>query len=79
MINHAFPYNYQIVRTTNTLESTTYTAFGVSLISLKDNTEIKRFEDITTSQSQLETLVLLCNQLQLDPIHFRDVIQDFIS
>ena len=79
MINHAFPYQYKIIQTSHILENTKYISFGISLISIKNNTEIDRIEDITTSLSQLAELVKLCNNLRLDPIHFHDVIQDFIS
>lgn len=52
----------------------------VTLItSITDNMVEVKIEDITTSKYELCTLVQLCNDLSLDPIHIYDVVEDFLS
>lgn len=52
----------------------------VTLItSITDNMVVVKIEDITTSKYELCTLVQLCNDLSLDPIHIYDVVDDFLS
>ncbi len=36
-------------------------------------------EDITTEYKRLERLVSLCNELKLDALHIREVVEDFLS
>ena len=35
--------------------------------------------DITTNKSRLEKTIELCNQLDLSPIHIRDIVLDFLD
>lgn len=35
-------------------------------------------EDISTEKEKIEKLVRLCNELDLDPIHIHDVVEDFL-
>lgn len=36
------------------------------------------FEDISINRERVQTLISMCNQLSLSPIHIYDVIQDFL-
>ena len=78
MISHMckFPYTYKITETKHSLERETNISYGVS-VSL-NGIRICVIEDITTNQSKPNELVELFNQLKLEPIHLRDVIDDFI-
>ncbi len=49
------------------------TSYGI--IALKKITEIK---GITPDKEKLTKLINLCNQLELDPIHLKDVVCDFL-
>ena len=38
----------------------------------------KQIKDISVNKTKIETLVSLCNQNNLSPIHIYDVIDDFL-
>lgn len=50
-----------------------HTVYGVSLYIKARTTH-----DVFTDKKKADNFVNLCNQLQLDPIHLDDVIQDAI-
>lgn len=35
-------------------------------------------EDVSVEKEKIEKLVHLCNELELDPIHIHDVVDDFL-
>lgn len=40
--------------------------------------ESVKIPDISANKSEVEKLVSLCNELQLDPIHLEDIVEDFL-
>ncbi len=38
-----------------------------------------RISDISVDYEKISTLVTLCNQLELSPIHLWDVVEDFLA
>ncbi len=60
-----FPISYGIVFTPNTSASEFYSSIRIS--------------DITVDYAKISALVALCNQLELSPIHLRDVVEDFLA
>lgn len=40
---------------------------------------VETFADISLDKESLERLVNMCNGLQLDPVHLRGIIDDFLT
>lgn len=72
-------FQYSIFEGEYVLEGQAYIGFGILITSITDNEVIAKLEDVTTSKYELCTLVQLCNDLSLDPIHIYDVVEDFLS
>ena len=69
------------------LTSTTYhidkdiTFYGIALINTdgKLHELIDAFNDLTNNKAKVQKLVNLCNENNLNSIHFENVIQDLIA
>lgn len=58
-------------------EGKQYTSYGIELF---DGEELLRSAyDIDTDYSRVEKLCALCNLFSLSPIHFEDVIEDYLA
>ena len=79
MDNPTNNYLYSILEDKYIFEGQAHTGFGIVIISTTVNEVVAKIEDITTSKYELCTLVQLCNDLSLDPIHIHDVVEDFLS
>ena len=55
-----------------------YSSYGIDAIGETSEAPIRSILDISTEKEPLENLVLLCNKLQLDPLHLDDVVKDFL-
>ena len=53
-----------------------YFAYGIEII--KSGITERYISDITCSYQKLKKLCLLCNQLEVSPMHIDDVIEDFL-
>ena len=62
---------YRINEITITADSTQLKTYG---ITYKDII----IEDISTNKRKIEELIALCNKLCLSPLHFYDVVEDFL-
>ena len=70
---------YSILEDEYILEGQAHTGFGIIITSTISNEVVAKIEDITTSKYKLCTLVQLCNDISLNPIHIYDVVEDFLS
>ena len=69
------------------LTTTTYYAekvldfYGIALVDRDSNSYelIKAFNDLTQDRAAIENLIDDCNQLGLEEIHFKDVVEDLLS
>ena len=52
----------------------TYVSYGI--IALTEDKEIVRISDISTNKTMVESMAKSYNDLQLNPIHLYDVIED---
>lgn len=68
-----------VEQTLFTEELGAYRSFGLHVLRDFDgsNQEITFFQDVSTDRALIEQLSVLLNKLQLDPIHIRDIIEDF--
>lgn len=79
MNNPTNNFHYSIFEGEYVLEGQTYIGFGILITSTTNNEVITKVEDVTTSKYELDSIVQLCNDLSLDPIHIYDVVEDFLS
>ena len=63
---------YRVIARKYALEGMCYLGYGISC-------PYREIADITTDYHRLSHLVTLCNELELDPIHLDDIVEDFLS
>lgn len=71
---------YQCNRTTTVVKDdmgTPYEAYGV-IVRGEDGEIIFSAEDLSFHLSEIDELICDWNHLQPDPIHFQEIIEDFI-
>ena len=56
----------------------THKGFGIAAIDNGSMT-ISAALDLSCNESEVAELVKRCNELKLSPVHFQDVIEDFLS
>ncbi len=68
---------YELIEGIFTLDQQEHKGYGISVNYTNIDTPLL-FHDISTNKNDVIKLVSLCNELQLDPIHIRDVIDDYL-
>ena len=55
--------------------------YGIGLIDKNDpeGVLIDAVTDLSTNKNEVLHLIKLCNRLSLDPIHLRDIVNDFLT
>ena len=74
-------YRYSIIKGKSILpDGCNYLTYGIVVSAIQGKTvqEITRISDVTLNETQLISLIDRCNQLNLSPIHLKDIIDDFI-
>jgi len=72
-----WPYRYALVEETIETEGFSYVGYGILLVD-KESSCLKFHSDISSDREAVESLVHRCNALFLDPIHFENVVEDFL-
>ncbi len=67
---------YRLIISRKELEGRTYTCYGVALHFAGATVEV---EDLSLDRSAVEQLVERCNRLELSPLHFQEVLSDFME
>ena len=70
---------YILCRETYKTKRSERIAYGIAAYAKNTKTCVVRLHDITSDKDALTRLVLLCNRLQLSPIHLHDVVEDFLT
>ncbi len=74
---------YGLVEEKYTLKGQSRIAYGMVLYAnaAEDGTAtiIASARDLTSDKARLEALIGNCNTLELSPIHFDDVVEDFLN
>ena len=65
---------YSLVKGTYLIDGEAHIGYG---ISYTENSALS-FEDLTLNPIAVAKLVKLCNELDLSPIHLKDVVEDFL-
>lgn len=68
---------YELIEGIFTIEAHEHIGYGIS-VKCVNSLKPLFFHDISTNKEDIVNLISLCNKLQLDPIHIRDVIDDFL-
>lgn len=68
--------NYQLIESEKELEGQVYRCYGIQLSYAGAEVTM---EDLSLDREKVERLVKLCNELALSPLHFRDVLEDFLG
>lgn len=54
-----------------------YKSYGIEI--REGGCIVERIRDIDTKRERVEKLCELCNRQKLSPMHFRDVVDDYLS
>ena len=75
------PCQYVVVRSSYKDKKGFHVNYGLALTEVQDGvaTVLVAACDLSTSRKRVARLAGLCNQLQLDPLHFEDVVADFLG
>lgn len=65
---------YVLIKGLYSIDGDTHIGYG---IGYNDDSSLF-FEDLTTNPTLVTNLVKLCNDLNLSPIHLKDVLEDFL-
>ncbi len=74
MYNEKLDCSYKLVVGAYSVENYTYISYGIA--APKGD---YCFKDISRDKDEVENLISLCNELQLSPLHLRDVVDDFLE
>ncbi len=69
---------YILIRAVYTDDYGTHTGFGIAATD-NESVTISAALDLSCNESEVAELVKRCNELKLSPVHFQDVIEDFLS
>lgn len=58
-------------------EKNIHMSYGIEL--WKNGELARRISDVSVDSEGLHELVRLCNELELDPVHLDDVVEDFVG
>ena len=73
-------YKYVIVSSTYYDEDKSRTSFGIAAIIQNDEylTVVEEYSDLSDRIELVKNLVNVCNESELDPIHLKGVVEDFM-
>lgn len=60
-----------------TLEEDTYRTYGIADVR-SDNDCREEYHDLSTERAAVSALVDMCNELRLETLHLKDVVEDFL-
>jgi len=74
-------YRYFIIKEEWMEEGANQTRYGIAVACIYDECYdiIESYADVSTDEEAVSEFVQKCNDLQLDPVHFSEVIQDFLA
>lgn len=74
-------YRYYVIKETYMAEEMSRTAYGVAVGVEQDGClfTLESFSDVCSEREGLDELVGMCNSLELDCDHLRDVLEDFAA
>ena len=70
---------YALLHTTLSSGELTRDTYGIALCEGEEGVVILSAVDLTADGAAAASLVADCNRLALSPLHFHDVVEDFLS
>ena len=67
---------YALIETEKVLEEQAYLCYGIQMTYAGT---VVKVEDLSLHREEVENLVKLCNEKNLSPLHFQDVLEDFLA
>jgi len=74
--NTTLSVRYELISAEHELEGSRYRSWGIRLCYAGVQVEV---QDLSLDREAVEELVARCNRGQLSPVHFQDVLQDFLA
>ena len=68
---------YQVIESRVEIDGVIYTSYGIGCENAGNL--LFQINDLSINKDRVSKLVYLCNDLQLDPIHIDDVVEDFLE
>lgn len=68
---------YVLLEDNLVFEENTYLTYGIA-VAESDKTHGEEYHNISTDRDAVFSLVKRCNELLLDPVHLKDVVEDFL-
>ena len=68
--------HYEVVTSTKTLDGLPYVCYGIAMTYAGATVTV---EDISLNRAEVEALSERCNRLELSPLHFKEVLEDFMG
>lgn len=74
-------YRYIVVQSTYQGDNNTRIGFGIAVVTEYDGvtTVLNSVSDLSPDVQLVEGLVERCNSQELDPIHLKDIVTDFLA
>ena len=69
-------YSYCLIPTQVTLDDTEVTTYGIGV--LKNHIMLEYVLDISDDQNAVVSLLNLCDEGQVEPIHLKDIVENFL-
>lgn len=66
---------YVMIQTERELDGQKYRCYGIKMIYAGAEVTV---EDLSLQYREVEELVRLCNEKELSPLHFQDILEDFL-
>lgn len=70
--------HYLLLEDSVTYEGKTYCTYGVAEVRLGEG-DREEYHDLCTDREAVAAFVEKCNKLNLEPIHLKDVVEDFLQ
>lgn len=67
---------YALITTEKSLEGMDYVCYGIRMSYAGAQVSV---EDLSLCKEEVEELIERCNRLELSPMHFQDVLEDFMA
>ncbi len=68
--------HYELIESEKTLDGRPYRCYGIRLCFAGTTVDV---EDLSLNRQEVEELAERCNRLSLSPLHFQDVLEDFME
>ncbi len=69
---------YILIQKTYLSEDKSHTSYGIAAVDHKQRI-VSAAEELSSNESKVAELVIMCNEMKLSLVHFWDVVEDFLD